>query len=462
MITNLKKATSSDELKYNPENFKKKDIFNSLERISKQVYIKKEIKVFKNYYECDIACRFLRMNRDIESFLLMKKLYEEGMTQFKHNANVYIMAWYYIFSLKKFYKNNNLLHKYDEELFKADDILLNAKDLRLNLRMRFLLNKAENLIEIEKRENSKSITNNNNIESSIKLEELKHNAVVIHIYGLKEIKELFNNLKRGINSKDVNSYINSINNISEFQESAFSQYKSIIRHFPDAKDILNLYVLFLSDVMNRDDLAVKYYSSLGNSNRDKKSEKSGKTVIENSLISIPHSDDHSSNSGLEKDLKRKINLKNIMIKKYITPIKSLKLKMNYCFISLIVSLLIYFLCTYIIFNFAKNQTGNIDIEMNAPLSIIEGAFRVRMLSFSLLLNNTIGYNKFFSDVYGTNFFVSTFVEPIILSSMANIESTQIFEPDGEYAYDSLNIKTVPETLSKYMTNLKYCINRGIY
>jgi len=33
MITNLKKATSSDELKYNPENFKKKDIFNSLERI---------------------------------------------------------------------------------------------------------------------------------------------------------------------------------------------------------------------------------------------------------------------------------------------------------------------------------------------------------------------------------------------------------------------------------------------
>jgi len=73
------------------------------------------------------------------------------------------MAWYYIFSMKKFYKNNNLLHKYDEELFKADDILFSAKDLKLNLRMRFLLNKAENLIEIEKRDNSKSITNNNNM-----------------------------------------------------------------------------------------------------------------------------------------------------------------------------------------------------------------------------------------------------------------------------------------------------------
>jgi len=48
-----------------------------------------------------------------------------------------------------------------------------------------------------------------------------------------------------------------------------------------------------------------------NAKQSKKSEKSEKTVIENSLISIPHSDDHSSNSGLEKDLKRKINLKYI-------------------------------------------------------------------------------------------------------------------------------------------------------
>jgi len=100
--------------------------------------------------------------------------------------------------------------------------------------------------------------------------------------------------------------------------------------------------------------------------------------------------------------------------------------------------------------------------MNVPVTVIEGVKGVRLLSFSLLLNNTNGYNKFFSEVYGVNFFLSTFAEPVILSTMNNIESTKVFEPVGEYAYDSLNIKSISETFSKYMTNLKYCLNRGFY
>jgi len=214
--------------------------------------------------------------------------------------------------------------------------------------------------------------------------------------------------------------------------------------------------------MNRDDLAVKYYDRLSNDKQGKISEKSGKTVIENSLISIPHSDDHSSNSGLNKDLKRKISLKNSMIKKYITPIKLLKTKMNYCFISLIIIFLIYFIYTYIVFKSTEGQTQNVDIEMNVPVSIIEGVTSIRLLSFSLLLNNTEGYNKFYNNVFGIDFFLSTFAEPVVLLNMNNIESTQIFEPVGEYAYDSLEIKSVSETFAKYMVNLKYCFNREFF
>ncbi|ORX42839.1 hypothetical protein BCR36DRAFT_374241 [Piromyces finnis] len=44
----------------NPENVEMKNIYNSVERITKEVYVKKEIKVFCNYYECEIASRFLR------------------------------------------------------------------------------------------------------------------------------------------------------------------------------------------------------------------------------------------------------------------------------------------------------------------------------------------------------------------------------------------------------------------
>lgn len=30
--------------------------------IANETYIKKEIKIFNNYYECEMACRFLRFN----------------------------------------------------------------------------------------------------------------------------------------------------------------------------------------------------------------------------------------------------------------------------------------------------------------------------------------------------------------------------------------------------------------
>jgi len=67
------------------------------------------------------------------------------------------MAWYYIYSMKKFYKENNLLQKYDQELFKTEGMLNNAMDLKLDISKKYLINKALSYIEIEKRENSMNI-----------------------------------------------------------------------------------------------------------------------------------------------------------------------------------------------------------------------------------------------------------------------------------------------------------------
>jgi len=100
--------------------------------------------------------------------------------------------------------------------------------------------------------------------------------------------------------------------------------------------------------------------------------------------------------------------------------------------------------------------------MLIPLSAVEGAISVRMLSFSSLLNDINIYNRFFSEVLDINFFLSNYVGPIVLPLMNNIESSNVFEPVGEYAYDSLTTRSVSETLSKYLTNIKYCLNRGIY
>jgi len=59
--------------------------------------------------------------------------------------------------MKIFYKNNNLLQKFDMELFNANDILNRALDLKLDARKKFLIARAENYIDIEKREDSMNI-----------------------------------------------------------------------------------------------------------------------------------------------------------------------------------------------------------------------------------------------------------------------------------------------------------------
>jgi len=63
------------------------------------------------------------------------------------------MSWYYIHSMKIFYKENDLLNKYDREIFNCEALLDNAMELKLNLRENFLIDKALNYIEMEKREN---------------------------------------------------------------------------------------------------------------------------------------------------------------------------------------------------------------------------------------------------------------------------------------------------------------------
>lgn len=64
------------------------------------------------------------------------------------------MAWYYMHSMKVFYRENDLLQKFDAELFNGNNILIKAMDLKLDIRKKSLINKAETYIEIEKRENS--------------------------------------------------------------------------------------------------------------------------------------------------------------------------------------------------------------------------------------------------------------------------------------------------------------------
>lgn len=54
--------------------------------------------------------------------------------------------------MKIFYKNNDLLNDYDIEIFNGEDILDNASKLKNNVRERYLITNADELVEKERRE----------------------------------------------------------------------------------------------------------------------------------------------------------------------------------------------------------------------------------------------------------------------------------------------------------------------
>jgi len=63
--------------------------------------------------------------------------------------------------MKIFYKNNDLLDNYDIEIFNGDEILDRASKLKNNIRERYLITYADELVEKERREISLKQTETN-------------------------------------------------------------------------------------------------------------------------------------------------------------------------------------------------------------------------------------------------------------------------------------------------------------
>ncbi|ORX61102.1 hypothetical protein BCR36DRAFT_6913 [Piromyces finnis] len=474
---NLCKKKITDDLRNNMTNDqlyqiekKKKNIYNSVDRITKEVFVKKEIKVFRNLYECEFACRFIRDNRSIEAYNMMKMIFEEGILQYKHEADIYITAWYYMHSMKIFYKENNLLHKYGMYLFNADHILNSVMDLKLDLRKKFLVSKAQSYIDIEKRENSMNISSTD-VEESIKLEKLKVSVITSHIHSLMEIKTLFSKLSNSTNVKDIATYFDNISQISRLQKSTNFHYSYIIREHPEAKDIKKMYILFLMDVMNKEEMAYKLAN--GNAklleaspkggmatNDSSKLDKKALTASSNSLGSNLHSEDTST--GLGKEIRKKINNKNMMIKKLVQPLNSCKMRML-IFIGVFIMLFIAkSLYTMFVLKNIQDKTTILARNINIPGAMKTTTFSIRMLSYNLMTGNGRTIGKNIGAIRGTMNYLTT----VNMESVNNIMDistggNSLIVPVGEYAFDTYEEKTLADSYKNFITNMKYCVNRGM-
>ncbi|ORX42838.1 hypothetical protein BCR36DRAFT_149995 [Piromyces finnis] len=310
--------------------------------------------------------------------------------------------------------------------------------------------------------------------SSIKLEEMKRNAIITHVHGLQEIKELYNKLRNTTNPKDIASYGQHIVNISKYQESANWQYKNILRQFPESVDILKVYVLFLTDVMNKDDLANKTANRIPREIEEMENKrnsicsnnfknKKAITLSSNSLASATYSEVPScisGVSGLGKEIRKKISLKNSMTKKYILPIKQLKVKMTICIILFIIVFGIQALFTIFIFDSIKKNVEMLNTNMCIPGYIKSIAFFIRNLSLNFITGKMYNYYRNNGALIGISGFLAEQNLPIVTAHMDVPTVNPLYIPVGKYSFDTVETISLADAYKKLLSFVKFCLNRG--
>jgi len=311
------------------------------------------------------------------------------------------------------------------------------------------------------------------VEASIKLEELKTSVVTSHIRALYEIKELFSKLKTSTSSRDIALYSNNISKISLVQKSTYSRYSYIISEHPEAKDLIRVYISFLMDVMNNEELANKLATNENltmmelDSKRASTNEVTGKlerktiTTSSNSIGSVPHSEDYSSVSGLGREIKKRIASKNNMIRILVRPINSCKMRM-FIFVGLFIFVyLARSIASIYIFKDVQNIAGILARNINIPGAMKAATFGVRMLSYNLMLGDGRTLGKNIGIIRGSIGYLENVNMESVNAIMNVPTSFSLISPVGEYAFDDFEEKSLSDSYKKFLANLKYCVNRGM-
>jgi len=84
-----------------------------------------------------------------------------------------------------------------------------------------------------------------------------------------------------------------------------------------------------------------------------------------------------------------------------------------------------------------------------------------MLSYDLMLNDYSTYWQHFFSLKGTLVYMDLVNFGLINEIMGDIKTeSSLVIPVGEYAFDSYEQGTLADSYKRYISNLKYCANRG--
>ncbi|ORX86171.1 hypothetical protein BCR32DRAFT_290158 [Anaeromyces robustus] len=366
VITKLKEQLEMD--------YCNEDDRKSLETIITEKKRFKNEKVFNKPSDCAYLAKFIMKNRSVEAIKLINSIFKEGVNQYELLPELYLQYWNYLHGIRRFIIINKICYDNDEidDLMKligyvSQKTLYKCSNLTKSPFLRYLIYRSIYLFEMDKLtlnlDENESINNSKDFE----LMNIKNLSIQYHLAALNGLKNLMVSLKSVETLSDIDNAIIVNDELTNILNKGEKIYKNFIIKSKYAQEALKLYILFLRNSMNREDLAAAYIEQL-DENEEEEPEKDNKRYEKSEKMS----------NGSDLGYKRLKILKNNALYKCQKPLYKL-LKV----VQIITILLILVGIAGVIVN--SNTYTNISTEMDilvygiqAPLVMakIQTGFRI--------------------------------------------------------------------------------------
>jgi len=204
------------------------------------------------------------------------------INQYDNIPEVYIQYWNFLHGIRRFisqnkicYKNDDVDDLLDQINYTSDRMLYKCSTLTKSFFDKFLIYDASFSLESDRSLlcNDNSNSGDNGSASEFELIEIKNRAIQYHLAALNFLKNLMSSLKSLETTADIENAMVVNDELTEVLSEAEGHYQKFVVKFNYSKESLELYILFLRNSMNRNDLADKYIQMLEeNENDDEKQE----------------------------------------------------------------------------------------------------------------------------------------------------------------------------------------------
>jgi len=121
------------------------------------------------------------------------------------------------------------------------------------------------------------------------------------------------------------------------------------------------------------------------------------------------------------------------------------------------------LCTYVYFNKIIKEINNYSYNVNVPGYVKEAAFNVRMISNSLITNDTKTFETYRSLLEeNINNLIDIYDQGIGQSLSNVVPNRLLISPVAVHSYDTFKRYTLDESYRRLIANLKFVHNQGNY